>query len=218
VKRTIYLSIFVVLSAAAGLLYYNHTRQATVLIANRDLAVGTSIQDADVALRAVNPGSLAGHMLSSPEQAIGQVVALPILAGDFIDARQIAPMKNAQLLTAGLQLPPGYRIIGLPVTPSAAVGGALKAGDTVDVLAMDNPSKVAALADEPAPAPTMLGKNVLVIGLRTDQGASTESADHGLNSGSNRPSTVLLAIPQIDEATYSAAIAHSSFVLTLSTE
>ena len=68
-KRTIYLSIFVVLSAAAGLLYYNHTRQATVLIANRDLAVGTSIQDADVALRAVNPGSLAGHMLSSPEQA-----------------------------------------------------------------------------------------------------------------------------------------------------
>jgi len=121
-------------------------------------------------------------------------------------------------MAQGLQLPPGYRIIGLPVTPSAAVGGALKAGDTVDVLAMDNPSKVAALADEPAPAPTMLGKNVLVIGLRTDQGASTESADHGLNSGSNRPSTVLLAIPQIDEATYSAAIAHSSFVLTLSTE
>jgi Flp pilus assembly protein CpaB len=218
VKRTIYLSIFVVLSVAAGLFYYDHTRQAAALVASHDLSVGTTIQDSDVTLRAVNPGSLAGQILQSPGQAIGQVVAYPILAGDFVDARQIAPMKNAHLLSAGLQLPPGYRIIGLPVTPAAAVGGALKPGDTVDVLAIPSAPKAAALNDELPPAPVMLGKDVLVIGLRTDQGTSVDAADRGLNGGTNRPAAVLLAIPQIDEAAYSAAIADSTFVLTLSTE
>jgi Flp pilus assembly protein CpaB len=218
VKRTIYLSIFVVLSVAAGWFYYDHTRQATALVASHDLSVGTTIQDSDVALRAVNPGSLAEQILHSPGQAIGQVVAYPILAGDFVDARQIAPMKNSQLLSAGLQLPPGYRIIGLPVTPAAAVGGVLKPGDMVDVMAIPSAPKAATLNDEPPPAPVMLGKDVLVIGLRTDQGTSVDSADRGLNAGTNRPAAVLLAIPQIDEAAYSAAIADSTFVLTLSTE
>ena len=217
-RRRIYLGMFILLSTIAGFLYYSHTRQSTALVATRDLSIGTRIQDSDIALRRINPASVPAGVLKSSDQAIGQVVSSPILEGQFLDARQVAPSKNASLLGTGLDVPAGYRIIGLPIAPAAAVGGVLKPGDRVDVMAIPNPSKAATLADEPAPVPVMIGKNVLVIGLRTDQGTQVDQADHGLNAGYTKPGSVLLAIAQNEESAYSSAIASSSFVLALSTD
>ena len=217
-RRTIYLGVFILLSTVAGLFYYSHTRQSTALVAIRDLSVGTRIQDSDITVRQVNPGSVPPGVLKAPDQAIGQVVASPVLEGQFLDARQVAPSRNARLLGSGLDVPAGYRIIGLPIAPAAAVGGVLKPGDRVDVMAIPNPSKAATLVDESAPAPVMIGKDVLVIGLRTEQGTQVDQADHGLNVGNSKPGSVLIAIPQTEESVYSAAIAASSFVLALSTD
>lgn len=215
-RRSIYLSVCIVLSAIAGLFYYAQTRQSTAIVATRDLTVGVRIQDSDLAIRSVNPLSLGGQILRTPDQAIGQVVASPILQGQFIDARQVAPAKNAALLTSGLEVPPGYRIIGLPVAPATAVGGALKPGDRVDVMAIPNPSKTAGIVEEPVPTPITIGKNVLVLGLRTDQGAQVDASDHGISMGNSKPESVLLAIPESEETTYSLAIASSTFVLAMS--
>jgi pilus assembly protein CpaB len=217
-RRTIYLGVFIVLSTVAGVLYYSHTRQSTALVATHDLSVGTRIQDSDIATRQINPASVPAGVLKASDQAVGQVVSSPILEGQFVDARQVAPSRNASLLGTGLDVPAGYRIIGLPIAPAAAVGGVLKPGDRVDVMAIPNPTKAATLAEESAPVPVMLGKNVLVIGLRTDQGTPVDQADHGLNVGNSKPGTVLLAIAQTEESAYSSAIASSSFVLALSTE
>jgi hypothetical protein len=85
-------------------------------------------------------------------------------------------------------------------------------------MAIPNPSKAVSLADESPPAPVMIGKNVLVIALRTDQGTQVDQADHGLNVGNSKPGSVLLAISQTEESAYSSAIASSSFVLALSTD
>jgi hypothetical protein len=93
----------------------------------------------------------------------------------------------------------------------------LKAGDRVDVMAIPNPSRQLSPVDQSAPAPIMIGKNILVIGIRTDQGTQVDQADHGVNVG-NKPASVLLAIPQAEETTYSAAIIAASFVLALSTD
>lgn len=215
-RRTIYLSAFIVLSAIAGFLYYSHSRLTTAVVATHDLSVGTRIQDSDIAIRSVNPASLDGQVLRAADQAIGQVVSSPVLQDQFIDARQIAPVKNAALVAGGLTLTPGYRIIGVPITPASAVGGALKAGDMVDVLAIPNPSKTAPLTDEPAPAPVILGRDVLVVGVRSDQGTAVDGSDRSLSMGLSRPASVLLAIAPSDETTYSAAIANATFVLTLS--
>jgi len=133
-RRTIYLGLFILLSTISGLLYYFHTRQSTALVATRDLSVGTRIQDSDIAIRWINPGSAPSGVLKAPDQAIGQVASSPILEGQFLDARQVAPSRNASLLGAGLDVPPGYRIIGVPIAPAAAVGGVLKPGDRVDGL------------------------------------------------------------------------------------
>src|SRR5260370_27188020 len=162
-RRTLYLGVFVVRATLAGLLYYSDPRQSPALVATRDLSVGTRIQDSDIAIRRISPASVAAGVLKASDQAIGQVVSSPILEGQFLDARQVAPTRNASLLGSGLDVPAGYRIIGLPIAPAAAVGGVLKPGDRVDVMAIPNPSKSATLADESAPAPGMLGKNVPVI-------------------------------------------------------
>jgi Flp pilus assembly protein CpaB len=98
------------------------------------------------------------------------------------------------------------------------VGGVLKPGDRVDVMAIPNPSKVASLTDEPAALPVMIGKNVLVIAMRTEQGGQVDQADHGLNVGNSKPGSVLLAIAPTEESAYASAIASSSFVLVLSTD
>ena len=216
-RRSLYLAVFVVLSGIAGLFYYSHTREATALVASHDLTVGTRIQDSDVALRQVNLGSVGGNVLRSADQAIGQIVSFPILEGQFVDAREVAPTKNATLLGSGLDIPPGYRIIGVPIAPAAAVGGVLKPGDRVDVMAIPNPSRSISPVDQSAPAPAMIGKNVLVIGVRTDQGTEVDQVDHGMNIAS-KPASVLLAIPETEETTYSAAIVAASFVLALSTD
>ncbi|TMB68479.1 MAG: hypothetical protein E6J51_05895 [Chloroflexi bacterium] len=216
-RRGLYLALFVVLSGIAGLFYYSHTRQATALVANHDLTVGTRIQDSDIAVRQVNPGSVGGSVLRSADQAVGQIVSFPILEGQFVDAREVAPMKNATLLGSGLDIPPGYRIIGIPIAPAAAVGGVLKPGDQVDVMAIPNPSRQVSPVDPQAPAPVMIGKNILVIGIRTEQGTEVDQADHGLNIGS-KPASVLLAIPQTEETTYATAVLAASFVLALSTD
>jgi Flp pilus assembly protein CpaB len=217
-RRIVYLSMFIVLSGVAGLLYYAHTEQSTAVVATRDLPVGTRIQETDLTTRRINPASVGPQVVTTASTAIGQVVAVPILEGQLLDARQIAPSKNAALLASGLQVPAGYRIIGLPVTATTAVGGVLKPGDLVDVIAIPNPVKTASLPDVSAATPVRIGENVLVLGLRTEEGNPVDQADHGLNPGNGKPASVLLAIAQNEETTYSAAIADSTFVLTLSTD
>jgi Flp pilus assembly protein CpaB len=217
-RRSIYLAVFVVLSGLAGFFYYAHTRQAAALMATHDLSVGTRIQDGDVTVRLVNPSSLSYAVLTAPDQAIGQIVSFPVLEGQFIDSREVAPSRNASLLGAGLNIPAGYRIIGLPVAPAAAVGGVLKAGDRVDVMAIPNPSKTTITVDPVPAAPVTIGADVLVLGLRTDQGSPVDQTDHTISASGDKPASVLLAIPQTDEATYSAAIASSTFFLALSTD
>jgi Flp pilus assembly protein CpaB len=215
-RRTIYFAAFVVLSGFAGFFYYAHTREAPALVATRDLAVGTRIDDSDVSVRLVNPASVGNSVLSSRDQAVGQVVSFPVLEGQFIDARQVAATRNANLIGAGLDVPIGFRIIGLPVAPAAAVGGVLKAGDRVDVMAIPNPTKTTLTGDLLPVAPVMIGTNVLVLGLRTDQGTQVDQS--AIGASGDKPSSVLLAIPAIDEFNYSAAMASSTFVLALSTD
>src|SRR5438093_12558450 len=192
-RRSLYLVIFVLLSGIAGLFYYSQTRQATAVGAARDFAVGARIQDSDASLRQVNPASLTHEVLETLDQAVGQVVAVPILEGQFLDARQVAPAKNAAMLGSGLEIPAGYRIIGLPIAPAAAVGGVLKPGDRVDVMAIAGGTKATTLADQPLIVPMLLGRNVIVIGLQTEQGTVTKQAEHGLNPAVTQPASILLA-------------------------
>jgi hypothetical protein len=84
-------------------------------------------------------------------------------------------------------------------------------------MAIPNPSRQLSPGDQSVSAPVMIGKNILVIGIRTEQGTEVDQVDHGVNIGS-KPASVLLAIPETEETTYAAAVVAASFVLALSTD
>lgn len=212
--RVIYLTVCLVLSAAAGLFYYSQTRQTTAVVAAADLKVGHQIQDSDLVIRDVNPASMPDGIVHGSQQAVGQFVAVPVLQGQFIQVRQITPSRGGQLLKAGLDIPAGFRIVSLPVSPSIAVGGTLRAGDFVDVIATPTAVKTGP-GEEAAWAPEVIGRHVLVLGLRTDQGTEPEPGESALNPNSNKAASMLLAIPAPDEARYSLAVSTSSFFFAL---
>jgi pilus assembly protein CpaB len=216
--RTFCLAICVVLSGIAGFFYYTNTRQVPALVAVQDLNVGAQILDADVTIRQVNPGSVGNEVLRAPDQVIGSFVASPVLKGQFIDARQVTQARNADLIKVGLSVPAGFRIVGIPITPATAVGGALQPGDHVDVIAIPNQLKTGVAVDGTSSPTDTVGRDVLVVGMRTDQGTAFDRNDPAVNALGSKPSSILLAIPEADEGRYSSAIASSTFLLALSTD
>jgi Flp pilus assembly protein CpaB len=218
--RTVYLTAFVILSAVAGLFYYSQTRLVPAVVATTDLRVGTQIQDSDVAIRRVSPGSIPAGTYADLALAIGRFVSFPILRDQYIGARAVAVSRNADLLAGGLDIPKGYRIISLPIVPSSAVGGSLKPGDLVDVIAIPGSNKASGLLEQSPAAPIIIGTRVMVLGLRTDQGTTLDpsTGSHGIGSVGNKPASILLAIPEPDETRYSAALANSTFFIALTTD
>lgn len=215
--RLVYLVACIVLAGVAGFLYYGQTQQTAVLVADRDLAVGTRIEDGDVAVRRVPVSAVPEGALSSPDQAAGQFVAFPAMAGQYLTARHLSRTRAGAAATSGLPVPPGDRVLSLPVSPAAAVGGALAPGDLVDVIAVPDTGKGPPLAGLDPAGNTVLGQRVLVLGLRTDQGAALEPDSRSALTGSSRVASVLLAIPESDEQRYAAAMGVDTFVLTLVT-
>ncbi len=218
--RTVYLTAFVILSAVAGLFYYSQTRLVPAVVATSDLKVGAEIQDSDVAIRRVNPGSVPAGTFADVGLAIGRFVSFPILRDQYIGTRAVAVSRNADLLSGGLDIPKGYRIISLPIVPSSAVGGSLKPGDLVDVIAIPSSNKASGLLDQSASAPMVIGTHVMVLGLRTDQGTTLDpsTGSHGIGAVGNKPASILLAIPEPDETRYSAALETSTFFIALTTD
>ena len=212
--RLISMALCITLAAAAGVLYFEQTRQATVLVATRDLSVGSQIGDQDITERTISAAAAPADVLPASADAIGEYVAYPVLAGQFLQRRQVSASPSGAQLTHGLAVPAGSRLISLPVTPAAAVGGVLQPGDLVDVLAVSSADHLGGSGVDISSPPVLLGQRILVVGLRTDQGTSIDASPRALGVD-QKMGAVLLAIPASDEARYAAAIPGSSFQLVL---
>jgi Flp pilus assembly protein CpaB len=213
--RAVYLGVFAVLALAAGGIYFASTRETAVLVAKGDLNVGTAITDASVTVRRVHPGDIPAGSATNVAEIIGQYVSWPIMDGQFIPIRALSKGR-ASLIAGGLAVPAGFHALSVPVTAADAAGGVLRPGDFVDVIAV---TKNQAPGATPAPAVT-LGRRVLVLGIRTDQGQALDGGNgsgtvRGLTFSSNRIGSVVLAVAPEDEEKYAAASAGSTFNLVL---
>jgi Flp pilus assembly protein CpaB len=215
VTRAVYLGVFLVLSIAAGAIFYAATRDVVVVVARGDLQVGATISGESVTTRRVHPDAVPPGSARQLSDIDGRYVAWPVLDGQYIPLKATSD-NRAGLISGGLQVPAGYRALSVPVSAADAAGGVLRAGDHVDVLAV-----VKNLAPGASPPPaTMLGRQVLVLGLRTDQGQALDSGTgagsvRGLNFSGSRVASVVLAVAESDEASYASAAATSTFTVTL---
>jgi pilus assembly protein CpaB len=226
-RRTIYLGLFLLLALVAGMLTMRAQRTVAVLVATHDVRAGQQVAAGDVEVRRVHADSVPTDALATADDAVGSYVAWPLTGGEPVLSRMVRRERSGVMLTAAITVPDGYRAVALPVLPAGAVGGMLSPGDHVDVYATPlaghsaNAPATGGTADTATDAATtVLGRDLLVLQLRSDQGQPLDSgADqsvHGLNFGVGKLGSVVIAVPADDVSRFATAAATDSIYLALS--
>jgi Flp pilus assembly protein CpaB len=229
-RRKVYLVAFMVLALAAALLTLRAQRTVSVLVATHDLRAGAMVATQDVEVARMHDDSIPAGALTTADAAVGRYVTWPVTSGQPVLARALRVQRSGgSVVFGGLDIPVGYRAIAVPVQPAAAVGGMLARGDRVDVYATPQPGHAAPSTPPPTTATAadrsktarLIGHDVLVLQLRSDQGQpldETSGGDtvRGLNFGTGKLGSVVLAVPDADVDRYAAAVATESIYLALS--
>jgi Flp pilus assembly protein CpaB len=169
--------------------------EVDVVVARRDLVVGTVLRSADVSTRAVHRSQLPDGALTDRSGALGRVVARPVLDGAYLARRNLAPRRRSGL--DGV-VPRGMRAMRVVVTDALVP----RPGAAVDVLASYDPSSANGTGDD--------GATIVVAA-----GVTVVSTDRRGGAGTGRGGTAgvtLLVDP--DQAT-ALADAQANAVVTL---
>jgi len=107
-----------------------------VLVAAKDLAVGSKITNEDLKFARIPQGSIPITAMRQKTDALERGVVLPIAAGEFILPSKLAADKAG----AGLPslIPPGMRAVSVRVNEVVSVAGFVLPGTRVDVLLTGN--------------------------------------------------------------------------------
>jgi Flp pilus assembly protein CpaB len=114
---------------AAGAARDRWGRSRPVVVATRDLAPGDLVDPSAVETRDLPEGVITDAALAATPE--GAVVREPILAGEPVAERRLAPHG---LTGAAALVPPGERAVAVPLGPAGAPP--LVVGDLVDVVAV----------------------------------------------------------------------------------
>lgn len=224
-KRLIYLGVFALLAIVAMVLTLRAQHTVALIVPTHDIRVGSQLQRSDLEVRQFHGDSVPSGALSSADQANGRYVDWPLTQGEPVLGRSLRTRRSGGSLSAGYDLPAGYRAIAVPVQPAGAVGGVLSGGDHVDVYGTPDNARTQPVETRSQPAPDVaakvVGRDVLVLQLRSDQGQAlndtTAGANvHGLNFGSGKLGSVILAVPADQAEQYAAAAASMTIYLALS--
>ena len=137
---TMLLSAFLIACAGSYFVYRLVARQigntparqtAKVVVAARDLEIGTLIKAGDITTSEL-AGALPADELSKTESAVGRGVVSPIYAGEPISDKRLARVGSGAGLAA--TIPPGMRACAVKVDDVIGVAGFAVPGMHVDVL------------------------------------------------------------------------------------
>ena len=112
------------------------TSTAATLLAARPIAAGTRLSADDLTTQPINTSSRLTTALGKPDEAIGKVILIARAPGDQITADQVSDQAGVGLPA---HLEPGTVAIGVHVNLASGLGGALREGDTVSVIAVLDP-------------------------------------------------------------------------------
>jgi pilus assembly protein CpaB len=219
-RRTLYLAAFTVLALAAAALALHAEQTVAVVVATHDLRAGARVAPGDVEERRVHGDGVPAGALTAGGAAVGAYVAWPLASGEPVLARMLRADRSGAAAAGGLPVPDGDRAVALPVQPAGAVGGLLSPGDRVDVFVTPSgarPGGGGGTGD--TTAAILLGSDVLVLQLRTDQGQPMSPGEpdepRGLGAGVARLGSVVLAVPASETGRYAAAAGSGALYLAL---
>lgn len=125
------------------------------VVATRDLPLGTRLRPVDLRLEFRPAGTAPADTARTTGAVVGRTLAFPLLAGDLVRVRALAPSGDTGLTAL---VPPGHRAVRIrPADASRPPAGA-----TVDVLAVTDgaPGPGAGSADLVASGATVLASRV----------------------------------------------------------
>jgi len=172
--------------------------EVKVLVANKDIPRGAAITADNMETNIVPEQYRQPQAVASADRAVGMVAVVPISKGEQISLNKLAQPRQLGGLAEGT--PVGKRATTIAVDNIASVGGLVKPGDYVDVMAL-----------VPVPVATTEGKqvnqmavmplfqNVLVLAVGQDIGSIGSAAavkKEAENRSANPPLITLALDPQ----------------------
>ena len=219
INRAAYIAVFVAASlVAAGVFWFAQPR-AEVVRAQADIPVLTPITADMVELVRVPPGARPADAVAAVDDVVGRYAVVPVLAGQYLDARALESTPGERTFGFGAALPAGHVAFALPVEPAQAVGGALNPGAHVDVVAVPNALRQA--TGSPAaeqPEALILGEGLVVLALRTGEGQTlTDTRAEPGRTVALPPklASVVVAVPADELPGYATAVLTSTIYLAL---
>ena len=155
-------TVFIALQAS-GLTSQGDVEMRQVVVAAIEIPGRKTISEEDVVMRNVPVDPISDAALSSLDQALGRIVAVPITAGQLITPNLLASTDQGATFSI---LPPGeeftesmpdLRAVSMTVPDDRAVGGTLQPGQPVDLIATvgvtptQDESGEPGASEEPAP-------------------------------------------------------------------
>jgi len=172
--------------------------EVKVLIANKDIPRGAVIAEDNVDISVIPEQYRQPQAVSLAERAIGMVAVVSISKGEQISLNKLVQPRQLGGLAEGT--PVGKRAITIAVDNLSALGGLVKPGDYVDVIALvPVPVQTAEGKQVNQMAVMPLFQNVLVLAVGQDLG-SISSASAGKKEtekrGESSPLITLALQPQ----------------------
>jgi Flp pilus assembly protein CpaB len=143
------------------------------VVAARDLALGVTVTDVDLRIRRVHASQLPPGVLGSRSQALGRIVASPVLADAFVSARNLAPVRRRGV--DGI-LPPGTRALRIVAVDSIRP----RRGAAVDVLATYDEDAPFGTGGRNGGPTVVVAAGVLVVGTDDGEAAAASRATRGV--------------------------------------
>ena len=114
----------------------NAPKGTRIVVAKRDLPIGTLLKAADMEWQAWPPGRLSPAYIVEGKKnidvAVGAVVRFPITAGEPVTEGQIVQPGERGYLAAVLS--PGMRALTVPINATSGLAGFVFPGDRVDII------------------------------------------------------------------------------------
>ena len=139
-----------------------------VLVASRDIQLGTRIAEVDVKVAHFPAADLPGGAFGgkSASKVVGRGAIIPINRGEFILSSKLAPENSGSGLPS--LIPPGMRAVSVRVNDVVSVAGFVVPGTRVDVMLTGTPTG----GKEPVTTTVLENALVLAVGQHLERNSS----------------------------------------------
>ena len=189
------LGVAALAGVSAYLIYVDATAALPVVVASRDLKAPVKVEPGMVTVALLPAAAVHSQALASPHQVVGKVLRRDVVAGEPFLRADVAPGGEGGL---SLALEEGQQAFFVPTRLEQGLGGAVEAGDRVDVIFVGG--------EGPGAVSRTLLEGVPVLQVRDEEGR---------RQSDGRPLGVLLGVTPVQAEQLAYALTYGRLYLSL---